>query len=193
MPDPALSGPAADERQLILQAQEGSEAAFRILVEKHMKRAYNVAYGFLHDHDGAEDVAQEAFVRAHEHLPSFRGDAQFGTWLYRIVVNLSLNSIRHMRRRVQRETPLAETGSLEPVTAPDTWQIPELREQIERTLHRLPTLQRAVVILRHCEGLSTRQVAGILGCSEGTVKTHLFRGLEKMRKGLQPLVKDSLP
>jgi RNA polymerase sigma-70 factor, ECF subfamily len=184
------AGPAAEEQQLILRAREGSHDAFRCLVERHMKNAYNVAYNFVNDHHAAEEVAQEAFVRVYQSLDSFRGDAEFSTWLYRIVTNLSLNRLKQIRRRRERE---ASSPAEEYVASPeDTGAMPgtEMSEHIERALHELPTMQRAVVILRHVDGLSTKQVSRILRCSEGTVKTHLFRGLEKLKKKLDYLQKD---
>ena len=174
--------PVADERQLIRQAREGNHNAYRILVEQHMKQAYNVAFGFVHDHESARDILQEALIKAYEALPAFRGDAQFSTWLHRIVMNLSLNHVRALSARTKRETPgIADI--------PDHYHEPaslhsDHKDHIERALHELPTLQRAVVILRHLEGLSTQEVGEILHCSEGTVKTHLFRGMQKLRKRL---------
>lgn len=172
---------AGEERQVIVQAQQGDMNAFRRLVESHMKQAYNIAYGVLNDHDDAQDAAQESFVRIHHALGSFRGDAQFGTWLYRIVMNVALNHVSRKKKKVEREVRMPEQLAL--VMAADTPQqvAPDMRQHVERALHQLPTLQRSVVILRHLNGLSTKQVSGILQCSEGTVKTHLYRGLRKMR------------
>ncbi|MCI0706854.1 MAG: RNA polymerase sigma factor [Ignavibacteriae bacterium] len=182
--------PVADAQHVIQKAQEGSHDAFRILVERHMKQAYNLAYGFLLDHDDAEDVAQESFVRAYQSLGSFRVESEFGTWLYRIVHNVALNRLRHEKtkssRHVSLDHPLADSAS-------GDGNVAEGKEQqmhVERALHELPTLQRSVVILRHLEGLSTRQVSQILGCTEGTVKTHLHRGLKKMKKLLSFIHKD---
>lgn len=176
--------PAADEQQLITEAKNGSREAFRCLVERYMKQAYTIAYGFVNDHHGAEEIAQDAFVRVYTSLPSFRGEATFSTWLYRIVTNLSLNRVTQMKRR--REERL--DGKHEDIvsdSALEMAQAIDVEGHIERALHELPTLQRAVVMLRHMNGLSTREVSRILHCSEGTVKTHLFRGLEKMRQKLQ--------
>lgn len=181
---------AADEQQLILRAREGSREAFRLLVERYMKQAYNVAYGFLNNHQGAEEVAQDAFVRVFRSLDSFRGEAEFSTWLHRIVVNLSLNKIRQMRRKRDRVIDMTETLETVQDAGPGTVDV-DLAGHIERALHELPTLQRAAVILRHMDGLSTKQVSTILRCSEGTVKTHLFRGLEKMRKKLEFLKEET--
>jgi len=182
---------AADEQHLILEAQQGSRDAFRCLVERHMKNAYNVAFGILRNHDNAEDAAQEAFVRAYESLHSFRGESGFGTWLFRIVVNVSLNSAKHTKRDNDRRADLAALDAAFSGSPGREDQV-DVASHIERALHELPTMQRAAVILRHMNGLSTRQVSGILGCSEGTVKTHLFRGLEKMRLSLR-FVKERRP
>ena len=174
---------ASDEHQLILEAKEGNHDAFRVLIERHMKHAYNVAYGFVNSHDDAEDLAQEAFVRVFRSIRTFRGDSEFGTWLYRIVVNLSLNRVR---RKKSMPEPLVDEAVASPME-----QNLDLRIHIERTLHELPTLQRAVVILRHINGLSTREVSSILQCSQGTVKTHLHRGLKKMKSKMS-FLKDEL-
>lgn len=175
---------AADEQQLVAQAREGNNEAFRILVERHMKHAYNVAYRFVGNHDGAEDIAQEAFMRAHASLRSFRGESEFGTWLYRITTNIALNHATQKRRSEQRMEPMTIAATVAS-SDHDRTQDLDRRGYIERALHELPTLQRAVVILRHLDGLSSKQVSRILKCSEGTVKTHLFRGLNKLRKKLE--------
>ncbi len=172
---------AADEQQLILRAKEGSHEAFRVLVERYMKIAYNIAYGFVCNHDDAEDVAQEAFVRVYESIKTFRGDAAFNTWLYRIVANLALNRLRQKKKTNYRTIELIENQTIYSVDNPSDKYQHDVQPIIEKALHELPTLQRAVVILRHLNGLSTKQVSSILRCSEGTVKTHLFRGLKKMQ------------
>jgi RNA polymerase sigma-70 factor (ECF subfamily) len=181
----------ADERDLLNQAREGDHHAYRTLVERHMKGAYDVAHSFVHDHDAAEDIVQEAFVRAYSGLRTFRGEAQFNTWLYRIVVNISLNRVKMERRKAEREIPILRASALV-ATQEDPGHTAELQAHLERALHELPTLQRAVLILRHLDGMSTREVSAILQCSEGTVKTHLFRGMEKMRKKLRYLKSEEL-
>lgn len=182
--------PAPDEQHLILKVLEGNRDAFRCLVERHMKGAYNVAFSLVRDHHAAEDIAQEAFVRVHQSIGSFRGNAAFGTWLYRIVTNLSLNRIKQVQRRREREVSTSLEEQEASLEHPDAMPGTDMREHIERALHELPTMQRAVVILRHVDGLSTKQVSRILRCSEGTVKTHLFRGLEKMKRKLEYLQRD---
>ena len=176
--------PAPDERELILRAKEGERDAFRVLVERHMKGAYDIAHHFLGEHEDAQDVAQEAFVRVHRSLGSFRGDAVFGTWLYRIVTNLSMNRIRQKKSRARFEVRTSAEAREVPSPAGSGHEGSDLTGHVERALHELPTLQRAVVMLRHLNGLSTREVSSILNCSEGTVKVHLHRGLKKMKRML---------
>jgi RNA polymerase sigma-70 factor, ECF subfamily len=184
------SMPVDDERLLVSRAREGSHDAFRVLMDKHMKQAYNVAYGFVGNHDAAADVTQEAFVHAHRGLNGFRGDADFATWLHRIVMNLAMNRVKSDGTRAKREVTLTHPSAAGAGKDPVFNGGDETRAHIERALHDLPTLQRAVVILRHLDGLSTHQVSVILRCSEGTVKTHLFRGLKKMRERLHFLEAD---
>jgi RNA polymerase sigma-70 factor (ECF subfamily) len=181
---------AADEQQLILQAKEGDHEAFRCLVERYMKLAYNIAYGFLSNHHDAEETAQEAFIRVYESIASFRGDAEFATWLYRIVMNLSLNRLKRTRRRRELHVDPPAMDAMPEHSDPSGSL--DLAGHIERALHELPLLQRAAVILRHMDGLSTKQVSKILRCSEGTVKTHVFRGLEKMRQKLHYLLEEGI-
>ena len=177
--------PVADEQMLIDRCRHGDQGAFRDLVEAHMRHVYDLAFSFTHSHDEADDLAQETFVKAYRSMSSFRGDSGIGTWLYRIVTNLALDRLRQRRRSAQRMVGLDDQAAQRASEFPDFAVNTDLRVHIERALYRLPTLQRAVVILRHMDGLSTKQVSDILHCSEGTVKTHLHRGLKKMQKMLQ--------
>lgn len=183
--------PAADEQALILEVKQGSHDAFRVLVQTYMRQAYDVAYSILGDHDDADDVAQEAFVKVHGSLSTFRGDAAFGTWLFRIVKNCALNRLRQRKRNQKRDVELAIADTEMVFINAGIARVEDSRLYVERALHELPTLQRAVVMLRHINGLSTRQVSKILDCSEGTVKTHLQRGLKKMKEKLQ-FLKDGI-
>ena len=111
--------PAADEQQLISRAREGNQEAFRVLVERHMKHAYNVAFGFVGNHEDATEVAQEAFVRAHRGLHSFREEAGFGTWLHRIVLNLAMNQLKRNRKQAEREVHPGHPAAQEAAGEPD--------------------------------------------------------------------------
>jgi RNA polymerase sigma-70 factor (ECF subfamily) len=182
--------PAPDERQLVQLAGNGDHEAFRMLVERYMKQAYNIAFGVVNNHEDAEDVAQDAFVRIYHSLKSFRGDSEFSTWMYRIVMNLSLNRVKQLQKQMRRTRRSEDIEMVPAAPEPSHSGLLDARLQVERALHELPTLQRAVVILRHLDGLSTRQVSSILKCSQGTVKTHLHRGLKKMKLMLKSLEHD---
>ncbi len=177
----------ADTRaqDLIVEVRRGSNSAFRVLVQMHMRQAYDIAYGILGDHDDADDAAQEAFVNVYRSLARFRGDADFSTWLFRIVKNCALNRLKQRKRKQKREVELLVADTERSSMNMGVGEADDARFYIERALHELPTLQRAVVMLRHVSGLSTEQVSRILHCSEGTVKTHLHRGLKKMRDKLE--------
>jgi RNA polymerase sigma-70 factor (ECF subfamily) len=183
---------AADEQQLILQVKEGSHEAYRVLVERYMRHAYNIAFGYVTDHDDAEDIAQESFMRIYESIRSFRGEASFNSWLYRIVTNLSLNRLRQRKNGTYKMVDPQSQLMLNTVAAPTDSHSQDVRPILECALHDLSTLQRAVVILRHLNGLSTKQVSVILKCSEGTIKTHLHRGLKKMKTQLGAIKDDVL-
>ncbi len=176
---------AADEQHIIHRAKTGDNGAFRLLVSRHMKQAYNIAYSIVQNHQDAEEAAQDAFVRAFRFLEKFREDSEFSTWLYRIVVNVSLNSVKKMKRRTSRETDCSHALASAAGDDMHSQENSDAMQHFEKVLHDLPTMQRAVVILRHLDGLSTKQVSSILQCSEGTVKTHLFRGLRNLRERLE--------
>ncbi len=181
-----ISGlPSLDDKKLIEESKNGNHNAYKQLVERNMKQAYNLAYRFVGNHDDAEDVAQDAFVRAYRSLKYFRGDAEFSTWLYRIVTNLSLNRVKQMQRIIKHELPLLDFADSSIGHVPSYVHSFDASSHIERALHELPTLQRAVVILRHMNGLSTKQVSSILRCTEGTVKTHLHRAIKKLQTKLE--------
>ena len=178
---------AADEPHLIRRAKEGDAGAFRQLVERSIKQAYNVAYNVVRDHNDSEDIVQEACVRAFRSLGSFRGDAGFNTWLYRIVLNLSLNRSQQKKKVLKRTTRFEDDDASSAVTEVDVVEANDRRKHIQHGLDGLTALQRSVVVLRHIDGLSTKEVGKILRCSEGTVKTHLHRGLKKLKTLLNHL------
>ena len=170
-----------DDRQLIEDILAGDTIAFRTLVERHQRQVYSVAFAMLADHQDADDAAQEAFVQAFRHLASFRGDSSVATWLHRIAANAALTMLRSKRRHRERHVTLdhPDASNLAEEPASNDHERVLLFEKI---LHELPTMQRAVVILRHLQGRSTREVSESLGVSEGTVKTHLHRGLLTLRR-----------
>jgi RNA polymerase sigma-70 factor, ECF subfamily len=170
---------------LVAQAQRGNEAAFEQLVLRHQRYVFNVAYRVLSDYDEAEDITQEAFVRAWRGLSSFRGEAKFTTWLYRIVHNLCLNRLPKLRRNLQQVEPLEEALSHPAPFLPDLFETRERVAFLHHQLDRLPEKYRLVLTLRYLQDLSYSEIADVLELSMGTVKTHIHRGRRLLRKELR--------
>ena len=171
------------ERALVARARQGDHAAFRALVELHRDRAYGVALRVLRSEPDAEEVAQDAFVRAWRALPGFRGEARFGTWLYAIVMRLAIDRAATLRGRRVREQDLETAG--EQAAPSNTEQAGErvpLAMRMERLLDGLSETQRAVVTLFYYEDRSVEEVAKTLNLPAGTVKTHLSRARAALRE-----------
>lgn len=172
------SGPAA-ERALVARAGAGDPQAFGALVERHADRVYALALRFVRNPSDAEEVAQDAFVRAWRALPRFRGEAAFSTWLHRIVVRCAFDRLEILRGRRDRETDLDAAASA-PGDGGDAARAPE-RRRIERLVGALPVMQRAVVSLYYLEDRSVQDVARALDLNANTVKTHLARARAALR------------
>lgn len=168
---------------LVARARQGEAQAFRALVERHRDRAYGLALRVLRSERDAEEVAQDAFVRAWRALPGFRGESKFGTWLHMIVMRRALDRVASLQGRRKREVGLEEAG--EPASPADAGQAGEralLAMRLERMLDRLSEAQRAVVTLFYYEERSVEEVSSALGMPTGTVKTHLSRARATLRE-----------
>jgi RNA polymerase sigma-70 factor (ECF subfamily) len=161
------------------------ERTFAAFVAAHRDRAIGMAWRLLGgDGAAAEDVAQEAFARAHRALGSFRGEARLSTWFYRILLN---EAQRHRRWRWVRERRAAPLPEDPPDPAPQAPGDPALRARVARALLRLPRGQREAFVLVHLEGLSVREAAETTGRATGTIKSHLHRALRSLREQLSDL------
>ena len=168
------------DAQLIKQAQQGSQVAFEQLVIRHQRYVYNVAYRVLSDPHEAEDITQEAFVRAWKALPHFRRKAKFTTWIYRIVYNLCLNRLPKLQRIKAQAEPIEDLLDA-PVDSPAT--IYEKQEQLaflHTRLNHLPEKYRLVLSLRYLQQLSYKEIAQALDVPMGTVKTHIYRARQAL-------------
>lgn len=177
---------AESEIGLLDQARGGSLFAFEQIVRRYQRRVYATAYRIVRRHEVADDVAQEAFIRAHRSLDRFDPRRPFGPWICRIAANLAVNHVRSPRAREEAlpdghaETPSVAPGPLQRVL--DS----EARVMLDRALGDLPSEQRAVFCLRVFEELSYREIADTLGISMGTVMSRLSRAREKLREALSP-------
>lgn len=178
--DAATELPDVD-RRLIERCRQGDAYAFEALFRKYQAYVYNVSLGMLGNSEDAADVTQEAFLRLHRSLESFRGDSTFSTWLYRVAVNLCISELRRKSRtRFQFLDELAHDEkaafSEEPGPSPDE-AIAQAEEAqvVHRVLRTLPPDYRAIMVLRHFQQLAYEEIAEVLGLSLSQVKTRLFR------------------
>jgi RNA polymerase sigma-70 factor, ECF subfamily len=189
-----MSEPISD-KALVQRAARGDEIAFSELVNRHYRRALRVAYGLLRDTHDAEDVLQEAFARVHARLKDFEGASAFYTWLYRIVVNLSIDALR--KRRRERRAELEDETAREALRSGDElWprfnetdpegsaERKELGVQLKKAFGDLPDIHRAVLLLRELEGLSYEEIATTLRIKKGTVMSRLFHARKSMQARL---------
>ena len=174
----------ASDRDLIERCQAGHDSAFEDLVCRHQGRAVNVAWQLLGNREDALEVAQDAFVRVYRTLDGFRGDCEFTTWLYRIVVNLAHNKHRWWRRRgrAQTETLDGDRQFAAPTVPPDAAAVQnEFSRRLSEKIAALPVSFRDILVLRNVEGLSYEEIAAVLECSLGTVKSRIARAREALR------------
>lgn len=174
----------ADE-ELIAQTLDGSTAAFDTLMRKHQDMVFRVGMSFGKNKDNALDITQNVFLKTYENLRMFRGKSSFKTWLMRIAYNEGNNWIRKHKRETDDET-FEEEIMITPntPTQEDDLLARENRSMLLRCLLNLNTKYRLAVVLRYFEDKSIREIAGIIGCSEGMVKNMLFRSLQKLRESL---------
>ena len=188
-----ISDPAAlsSDRELIDRTIAGDGGAFAMLVERFQRKIYRVAYAIVRDEMEADTIAQDTFVQAYTHLARFEGRAELETWLTRIAINRSRDSLRR-RRFVSLFNIREEDGESEALIEPvDDRPDPErqllsaqLRVAIQRAERTLSAQQKTIFRLRHYENLPLEDIADHLGLRAGTVRAHLFRAIHKVRKEL---------
>ena len=181
----------------VAQARAGDRDAFRLLVERHSHALFRLAFRMTGNEHDAEEVVQEAFLRAYRSLHKFEERANFGTWVYRIGVNCSLDFMRARKRHVEgREGPEMTPDAADPLAAlPATGASPErlalsteLRHRVARELAALSEMERTAFTLRHYEGRSIEEIGKILGLRTSATKNSIFRAVQKLRTALGPLV-----
>jgi RNA polymerase sigma-70 factor (ECF subfamily) len=187
---PPTPDPRGEDLELIRRCREGDSNAFRGVVERYQERIRLLIYGIVFDRHLAEDLAQEAFIKAWQALPRFKGESTIFTWLYRIAVNLALDDKRRKQRSpLESLDDIPEAGTELPQSArlrPDRQaQSEEMRSALRRGMEGLSDAHRTVLILREWEGLSYQEIAAATGSSSGTVMSRLFYAREKMREQME--------
>jgi len=177
----------ADEHGLVQRAKAGDGEAFGRLIELHSRSVYHLAYRFCWDHDDADDITQETFVRAFEYLRTFRDGQALGPWLRRIAVNCCLR----FRERSARDEDLHAADPERHDASPALADALAARERVREELRRLPARQRAAIVLFEMQGLNVAETAEAMGCAPGTVKRHLHRARNTLRERLADLVEDA--
>lgn len=185
------------DQQLVERAQHGDKHAFDLLVVKYQRKLARLLSRFIRDTTEVEDVTQEAFIKAYRALPSFRGDSAFYTWLYRIGINTAKNYLVAQGRRAPTTTPMdaeeaenqGEGEQLQDLNTPENQMMSrQVAESVNQTLGQLPEELRTAITLREIEGLSYEDIASIMNCPIGTVRSRIFRAREAIADQLRPLL-----
>ena len=183
---------------LVERVKRGDRKAFDALVLKYQGRILNLVSRFVHDPSDAGDVAQEAFIKAYRALPKFRGDSAFYTWIYRIAVNTAKNFLATSARRpfdtasdFNEMEQIDHSDTLKEQTTPERLLLTrELQDTIIRAIEELPADLRSAITLREIDGLSYEEIASVMACPVGTVRSRIFRAREAVDKQLKPLLID---
>ena len=180
----------------VARARTGDSDAFRVLVERHSRALFRLAFRMTGNQQDAEDVVQESFLRAYKQLGKFDERATFGTWLYRIAANCSLDLVRSRKRRSEHVAAAGEEGAEEIVLqlpthepTPERMALSgEVRERVLEAMQELSANERTAFVLRHFEGMCIEEVSRVLECQPGAAKHSVFRAVQKLRRSLEPLV-----
>lgn len=187
-----------DDRALVRQAQDGEYSAFDTLVQKYQERVYATIYHMTSNHEDANDLTQETFIKAYKALKSFKGDSSFFTWVYRIAVNKTINFLKGRKNKIHLslndldfnaehdpelvtfisdKTPRREMG------------LTELQEKLNEAMQKLSDIHRLVVTLHDVQGLSHEEISKIMDCNTGTVRSRLFYARQQLQGYLSDYLK----
>ncbi|MBG89870.1 MAG: RNA polymerase subunit sigma-24 [Verrucomicrobiales bacterium] len=189
--------PKFNDRELVDRAREGDESAYAELVSHYQRRVYATVYNMTSNHEDAADLTQEAFVKAWQALKKFKGDSSFFTWIYRIAVNRTLNFLKSRKNKKHMSLNDLDSGAernpdlvslISHKTPRRDINLSELQKKLNESLQRLSEAHRTVVVLHDIQGMPHDEIAVILKCNTGTVRTRLFYA----RQQLQGMLNDYL-
>jgi RNA polymerase sigma-70 factor, ECF subfamily len=188
------------DQELVERVQAGDKRAFDLLVLKYQRKVHRLVSRFVRDSGEVDDVVQEAFIKAYRAIPTFRGEAAFYTWIYRIAINCAKNYLSSPGRRIVPASSLEtddnedaesfdRTTGLQDVATPDAeYASKQIAETVNRAMAALPEDLRTAVTLREIEGLSYEEIAEAMDCPIGTVRSRIFRAREAIATELRPLL-----
>lgn len=182
--------------QAVAEVRGGNVDAFRVLVDRHSRAVYRLAYRMTGNREDAEDAVQETFLRAFRQLRHFDSRSSFGTWIYRVSTNCTIDALRSRKKREQKRVSDAdgdETSLLErqPAVAPSPerlTQSSQLARVLEPALARLSVMERTAFVMRHYEGLGIEEIGRVLEVQPNAAKHTVFRAIQKLRRALEPFV-----
>jgi len=189
-----MAEPTSDQL-LVERVQRGDRRAFDLLVLRYQQRIIKLIMRYVHDSAEAQDVAQEAFIKAYRALPSFRGESAFYTWMYRIAINTAKNYLVSQQRRpmdydldLQDPRNFELNARLRDEESPEGLALQdELRRTVEETIASLPEELRTAIMLREIDGLSYEEIAQAMDCPVGTVRSRIFRAREAIDRSIESL------
>jgi len=184
------------DSELVKRVQQGDKAAFDILVLKYQQKVVNLISRFVSDQSECYDVAQETFIKAYRALGKFRGDSQFYTWLYRIAANTAKNHLASRSRKTPKysvdvedaEHFTGESGLKDNTTPENLLLTEEIKQTVYAAIDKLPEDLKSAITLRELEGLSYEEIAEVMDCPIGTVRSRIFRARDAIDKELRPLL-----
>ena len=197
---PGEMGDREIDQQLVERAQRGDKKAFELLVSKYQRKLGRLLSRFIRDPAEVEDVAQEAFIKAYRALPSFRGESAFYTWLYRIGINTAKNYLVALGRRAPTTTEFdseeaenfEDGDQLRDANTPENELMSkQIAQTVNDTMEQLPEELRTAIVLREIDGLSYEEIATVMNCPIGTVRSRIFRARETIAERLRPLLDTS--
>jgi RNA polymerase sigma-70 factor (ECF subfamily) len=192
-----LTGDREIDQQLVERVQRGDQKAFALLVEKYQRKLGRLLARMIRDQAEVEDVVQESFIKAYRALPNFRGESAFYTWLYRIGINTAKNHLVAMGRRpslsndieVEDAENFEDGNELRTVDTPETeLMTKELAQTVKQAIEALPQELKTAISLRELDGLSYEEIAELMQCPIGTVRSRIFRARESVAEKLRPLL-----